>query len=107
MRIGKERLRLILDRHGVTFQRTKTWKESNDPHKEAKLDRIEEVLQEHPDRVFAFDEFRPLAMHPVGRLLLGDTYNPSDCGATTTSTTPRSTCVQQLGRHERKGADMT
>ncbi|MCA1692840.1 MAG: IS630 family transposase, partial [Actinobacteria bacterium] len=66
VRIGKERLRQILDRHGVTFQRTKTWKESNDPHKEQKLDRIEEVLREHPDRVFAFDEFGPLAVHPVG-----------------------------------------
>ena len=64
--IGKERLRQILDAHGVTFQRTKTWKESNDPDKEAKLDRIEEVLRDHPDRVFAFDEFGPLAVHPVG-----------------------------------------
>lgn len=26
--IGRERLRQILDRHGVTFQRTKTWEES-------------------------------------------------------------------------------
>jgi transposase len=66
VRIGKERLRQILDRHGVTFQRTKTWKESNDPHKEAKLDRIEEVLRDFPNRVFAFDEFGPLAVHPVG-----------------------------------------
>lgn len=64
--IGKERLRQILAAHDVTFQRTKTWKESNDPNKEAKLDRIEEVLDRHPDRVFAFDEFGPLAIHPVG-----------------------------------------
>jgi len=63
--VGKERLRQILDGHEVTFQRTKTWKESNDPHKEAKLDRIEEVLDNFPDRVFAFDEFGPLAVHPV------------------------------------------
>jgi transposase len=63
--IGKERLRQILERRRVTFQRTKTWKESNDPHKEEKLDRIEEVLGAHPDRVFAFDEFGPLAVHPV------------------------------------------
>ena len=34
--IGRERLRQLLDRHGVTFQKTKTWKESNDPDKEAK-----------------------------------------------------------------------
>ena len=64
--IGKERLRQILDRHGVTFQRTKTWKESNDPLKEQKLDRIEEVMARCPDRVFAFDEFGPLAIHPIG-----------------------------------------
>lgn len=37
--ISKERLRQILDANEITFQRTKTWKESNDPDKEAKLDR--------------------------------------------------------------------
>jgi transposase len=64
--IGKERLRQVLDRHGVTFQKTKTWKQSNDPQKEEKLDRIEEVIARFPTRVFAFDEFGPLAVHPVG-----------------------------------------
>lgn len=63
--IGRERLRQILGRHGVTFQRTKTWKESNDPERDQKLDRIEEVLARFPDRCFAFDEFGPLAVHPV------------------------------------------
>jgi transposase len=63
--IGRERLREILDERGVTFQKTKTWKVSNDPKKEEKLDRIEEVLFGCPDRVFAFDEFGPLAVHPV------------------------------------------
>ena len=66
VKIGKERLRQILERHEVTFQRTKTWKESNDPLKDQKLDRIEEVLDRFPDRVFAFDEFGPLALHPIG-----------------------------------------
>ncbi len=65
IKIGKERLRQILDDHGITFQRTKTWKESNDANKEEKLDRIEEVLESCPDRVFAFDEFGPLAIHPI------------------------------------------
>ncbi|MGH3523959.1 MAG: IS630 family transposase [Mycobacterium sp.] len=64
--IGRERLRLILEAHEVTFQRTKTWKESNDPAKEAKLDRIEEVIFRFPERTFAFDEFGPLAIHPIG-----------------------------------------
>jgi transposase len=64
--IGRERLRQILERHGITFQRTKTWKESNDPNRDAKLDRIEAVLHDHPERCFAFDEFGPLALHPFG-----------------------------------------
>ncbi len=63
--ISRERLRQLLDAHGITFQRTKTWKESNDPDRDAKLDRIEEVLERHPDRCFGFDEFGPLAVHPV------------------------------------------
>lgn len=64
--IGRERLRQILDKHRITFQRTKTWKESNDPLKEMKLDRIEEVTTQFPNRCFAFDEFGPLAVHPIG-----------------------------------------
>lgn len=66
MAIGRERLRQILERNDVTFQRTKTWKESNDPERDRKLDRIEEVIADHPDRCFAFDEFGPLAVHPMG-----------------------------------------
>ncbi|HTE70375.1 MAG TPA: helix-turn-helix domain-containing protein, partial [Actinomycetes bacterium] len=31
IRIGREALRCLLARRGVTFQRTKTWKESTDP----------------------------------------------------------------------------
>ncbi|MCN0154002.1 IS630 family transposase [Salinispora arenicola] len=31
VRIGRERLRQILHQHRITFQRTKTWKESTDP----------------------------------------------------------------------------
>ncbi|HEX2273475.1 MAG TPA: IS630 family transposase [Acidimicrobiales bacterium] len=64
--IGRERLRQLLARHDITFQRTKTWKESNDPDRDAKLARIEEVTNAFPDRCFAFDEFGPLAVHPVG-----------------------------------------
>jgi transposase len=65
IKIGRERLRQILDKAEITFQRTKTWKESNDPERDVKLDRIEEVLERFPDRCFAFDEFGPLAVHPV------------------------------------------
>ena len=66
VKIGRERLRQLLADNDITFQRTKTWKESNDPDRDAKLDRIEHVLEHHADRVFAFDEFGPLAIRPVG-----------------------------------------
>ncbi|MDQ0938463.1 transposase [Streptomyces sp. V1I1] len=65
IRIGREALRGLLARRGVTFQRTKTWKESPDPDREAKLDRIEEVIDRFPDRLFAFDEFGPLGIRPT------------------------------------------
>jgi len=64
IRIGREALRCLLLRRGITFQRTKTWKESPDPERDAKLDRIEQVLERFPDRVFAFDEFGPLGIRP-------------------------------------------
>ncbi|WSX34150.1 IS630 family transposase [Streptomyces halstedii] len=66
IRIGREALRCLLLRRGVTFQRTKTWKESPDPERDAKLDRIEHVLKHFPDRAFAFDEFGPLGIRPTG-----------------------------------------
>ncbi|MBP2471783.1 transposase [Crossiella equi] len=65
IRIGREALRGLLARRGITFQRTKTWKESPDPDRDAKLDRIEDVLDRLPDRVFAFDEFGPLGIRPA------------------------------------------
>ncbi|MCF2534078.1 IS630 family transposase [Yinghuangia soli] len=65
IRIGREALRALLARRGITFQRTKTWKESNDPDFDAKLNRIEDVVDRFPDRVFAFDEFGPLGIRPT------------------------------------------
>ena len=47
-----------------------TWKESNDHDRDTKLDRIEFVSEHHPDRTFAFDEFRPLNIRPAGRVVL-------------------------------------
>ena len=64
--IGRERLRQILIAEGITFQRTKTWKESPDPLKDQKLARIEWLLEHARDRTFAFDEFGPLTIKPVG-----------------------------------------
>jgi transposase len=62
--VSRERLREFLHQHKISFQRTKTWKESNDPQIEAKLARIEYVTTHIPDRVFAFDEFGPLTIRP-------------------------------------------
>ena len=64
MRIGRERLRQILHERGISFPRTRTWKESTDPDKDAKLDRIEYVTSHYPDRCFAFDQFGPLSVRP-------------------------------------------
>lgn len=64
--LSRERLRQILAEERITFQRTKTWKESPDPLREQKLARIEWLLEHEPDRTFAFDEFGPLTIRPVG-----------------------------------------
>ena len=64
VRIGRERLRQILHARGISFQRTRTWKESTDPGRDAKLDRIEHVTSHFPDRCFAFDQFGPLSIRP-------------------------------------------
>jgi transposase len=65
VRVGRERLRQILHARGISFQRTRTWKESADPHRDAKLDRIEHVTSNFADRCFAFDQFGPLSIRPV------------------------------------------
>jgi transposase len=64
VRIGHERLRQLLREHRVSFQRTRTWKESTDPDKDAKLGRIEEVTSRFANRCFAFDQFGPLSIRP-------------------------------------------
>jgi hypothetical protein len=64
VKVGRERLRQLLRAHQISFQRTRTWKESSDPQRDEKLDRIEEVTSEHPDCCFAFDQFGPLSIRP-------------------------------------------
>lgn len=64
MFVSRERLRQILAEGHITFQRTKTWKESPDPLREEKLARIEYLLEHEWDRTFAFDEFEPLTIKP-------------------------------------------
>jgi len=64
--ISRERLRQVLAEEHITFQRTKTWKESPDPHREEKLARIDYLLEHDRGRTFAFDEFGPLTVRPEG-----------------------------------------
>lgn len=64
VQVGRERLRQILREADVSFQRTRTWKESTDPDKDAKLDRIEYVTSRFLNRCFAFDQFGPLSIRP-------------------------------------------
>jgi transposase len=64
VRIGRERLRQILHERGISFQRTRTWKESAGPGRDAKLDRIEYVTTHFPGRCFAFGQFWPLSIRP-------------------------------------------
>lgn len=82
IRIGREALRCLLARRGITFQRTKTWKESTDPERDTKLDRIEHVLENFPDRTFAFDEFGPLGLRPTGGACWAGKGEPDRVAAT-------------------------
>jgi transposase len=79
IRIGRETLRCLLGRRGITFQRTKTWKESTGPERDTKLDRIEHVLEHFPDRTLAFDEFGPLGIRPTGGACWAEQGRPDQC----------------------------
>lgn len=82
VRIGREALRTLLIRRQITFQRTKTRKESTDPNKDAKLDRVEYAIHERADRTFAFDEFGPLGIRPTSEACWGWTGRPDRLPAT-------------------------
>jgi transposase len=72
--ISHEGLRVLLREEGVTFQRLKTWKASNDPRYQAKKARIEHLYAiadravepgaGDPTVVFCVDEFGPLNLQP-------------------------------------------
>jgi transposase len=76
VRISRERLRQILAEEGITFQRTKTWKESPDPQRDEKLARIDWCLEHARACTFAFDEFGPLTIRPVGGSCWAPTTRP-------------------------------
>ena len=89
--IGRERLRQLLREAGVSFQRTRTWKESTDPDKEAKLDRIEHVTSQFPNRCFAFDQFGPLSIRPCHGSTWAQQSKPTRLPATYTARTASAT----------------
>jgi transposase len=72
--ISHEGLRALLREEGVSFQRIKTWKVSNDPDFEAKKNRVLElyaIADGHaepgsgdPTVIMCFDEFGPLNLQP-------------------------------------------
>ena len=72
--ISHEGLRVLLREEGVSFQRLKTWKVSNDPDFEAKKNRILELYEiadgtrrpgeGDPSVVICVDEFGPLNLMP-------------------------------------------
>jgi transposase len=71
VRIGRERLRQLLHAHHISFQRTRTWKETKDVDAEVKLDRIEEVIRRFPDRCFRLRPVRADLDPALPRTLLG------------------------------------
>lgn len=80
--VGRERLRQILGEHGICFQRTRTWKTSNDPDFDAKLDRIEHVTSHFLDQCFAFDQFGPISIRPGHGALWAERTRPDRLPAT-------------------------
>ena len=71
VRIGRERLRQILHERGISFQRTRTWKESTDPDRDAKLDRIEYVTSALSGPLLCLRPVRAAVHPPVSRRVLG------------------------------------
>jgi transposase len=80
--ISRERLRCLLREHEISFQRTRTWKESTDPDKDAKLERIDTVTTQFPTRCFAFDQFGPLSIRPYHGSGWAPTKHPNRLPAT-------------------------
>ncbi len=93
--ISHEGLRALLREEGVSFQRLKTWKQSNDPDVEAKKNRVLELYaiadglraprRGDPEVVICVDEFGPLNLQPHP----GRQWAPVATGKGTTSSPRR------------------
>lgn len=64
--VAVETLRSTLRRSGISYQRTKTWKESNDPEFHTKWCRVKKLYAEQPEDgvVVCVDEFGPIEVRP-------------------------------------------
>lgn len=63
--VGRERLRQYLREHKISFQAHPDVEGVlHQPHREAKLNRVEEVSTRFPQRCFTFDQFGPLSIRP-------------------------------------------
>lgn len=86
--VSREAVRRLLQRRGISFQRTKTWKTSTDPDFEAKKRRVLD-LYDHPPadgRVLCLDEFGPLNLQPRGGMGWYPCRHPARLRATYTRT---------------------
>jgi transposase len=65
--VSPEWLRRLLRRADVSWQHTKTWKQSNDPHFQAKKKRILALYAHRPKRgaVVCYDQLGPLELRPI------------------------------------------
>ena len=65
-KISLETLRTTLIRNEITYQRTKTWKMSNDPQFQEKFARVQALYKQCPEDgvVVCVDEFGPLELRP-------------------------------------------
>jgi hypothetical protein len=110
VRIGRERLRQLLHERGISFQRTRTWKESTDPDRDAKLDRTEYVTSACPDRCFASGQFGPLSIRPCHGVCWAPRKPPA-CWPPSAANAPASAAnasnagaARNLKPHSRAGA---
>jgi transposase len=82
VRTGRERLRQLFHERGISFQRTRAWKESADPDRDAELDRIGYVTSACPGRCFASGQFRPLPVRPCHGVCRAPRKRPARLRAT-------------------------
>jgi transposase len=74
--VGRQRLGELLHSHRISFQRTRTWKETSDPDAETKLARIEQVIRRFPDRCFRLRPVRTAVNPTLPRAVLGQGLPP-------------------------------